>query len=122
MSSSRERSQTTKPKGSIPRDGRLLSLIFALSRNPNRLPPRTHTFFEIPEKATARKRRIGVEFLNSLTFAIRCRDQGSAKIVSRQTLLQGGNDPKLPDLTDIGPGFRNRKSPTGEQRGSPLNI
>src|SRR5437762_11297536 len=42
MSSSRERSQTTKPNGSIPRDGRLLSLIFALSRNPNRLPPRTH--------------------------------------------------------------------------------
>src|SRR5438874_9401227 len=42
MSSSRERSQTTKPNGSIPRGGRLLSLIFALSRNPNRLPPRTH--------------------------------------------------------------------------------
>src|SRR5436189_3351784 len=55
MSSSREQSQTTKPNGSIPRDGRLLSLIFALSRNPNRLPPRTHTFFEMLEKATARE-------------------------------------------------------------------
>src|SRR5437868_14231508 len=41
MSSFRERSQTTKPNGSIPRGGRLLSPIFALSRNPNRLPPRT---------------------------------------------------------------------------------
>src|SRR5947207_6963451 len=36
MSSSRQWSQTTKPNGSIPRGGRLLSLIFALSRNPNR--------------------------------------------------------------------------------------
>src|SRR4029077_14247963 len=50
MSSSRERSQTTKPNRSIPRGGRLLSLIFALSRNPNRLPPRTH-----------KKERLGVE-------------------------------------------------------------
>src|SRR4029077_12324188 len=50
MSSSRARSQTTKPNGSIPRGGRLLSLIFALSRNPNRLPPRTH-----------KKERLGVE-------------------------------------------------------------
>src|SRR4029077_5285483 len=42
MSSSRERSQTKKPNGCIPRGGRLLSLIFALSRNPNRLLQRTH--------------------------------------------------------------------------------
>src|SRR5438874_5153424 len=61
MSSSRERSQTTKPNVSIPRGGRLPSLIFALSRNPNRLPPRTHAFFEMLEKATAREGRIGGE-------------------------------------------------------------
>ena len=56
MSSSRERSQTKKPNGSIPRGGRLLSLIFALSRNPNRLLPRTH-----------KKERWGSS-LNSLTL------------------------------------------------------
>src|SRR6266850_1212441 len=36
MSSSRERSQTTKPSASIRRGGRRPSLIFALSRNRNR--------------------------------------------------------------------------------------
>src|SRR6476646_5352229 len=56
MSSSRERSQTKKPNGSIPRGGRLLSLIFALSRNPNRLLPRKH-----------KKERLGSS-LNSLTL------------------------------------------------------
>src|SRR5437588_1775538 len=61
MSSSRERSQTTKPNGSIPRDGRLLSLICALSRNHNRILPRTRAFFEMLEKATAREGRIGGE-------------------------------------------------------------
>src|SRR5437764_15427127 len=89
MSSSRERSQTTKPNVSIPRGGRLPSLIFALSRNPNRLPPRTHAFFEMLEKATAREGRIGGESKKGSDQRSEVRGRGRNFLTNQSWLLFG---------------------------------